>query len=193
MPWSDAKRYHEFEVLIRREQWPLNCPSCGKPTQQDRAPDGSASIFCPQCGWGRDDGSAQETGDSDKPPIWAVGAMWALAALVCFGPYVALRLGIPALLDIGPQAFDDATDRLMAILNVHYWWVMAIYVFLCGVFSPTYDPDKVGLFGGLVDNPLSWEDDFERQKRAWAFFLLPGKSVWMACILTRRLIAPPRS
>lgn len=165
----------------------MECPNCNAPVTQREAEDGSLTIFCSDCGWGTDADAGEPEPAAQRPAVRNVALLWILAIAIFVGPYIALRLGIPHMLDIGPEVFDDAAGRLIANLNVHYWWVMAAYVFLAAVFTPTYDRDKVGLFGGFVDNPFSFEDDYHRHMRALAFFLLPGKVVAAALISTWRL------
>ena len=167
----------------------MNCPSCNSELRQRQEPDGSLSIFCAACGWG----TGPELADSvERPSLLLILGLWGLSAVVILGPYFALRFGVPEFLDVGPKALDEGADSFVTLLNANYWWVIMVYVFLCGVFSPTYDSNNVGLFGGLMDNPFSFRDDWERQKRAWAFALLPGKAPWAAVRLTYRFIVPGR-
>lgn len=98
--------------------------------------------------------------------------------MIIVGPYLLLMFEIPALMHVGPAAFDDASDRILALVRHNYWWVLAVYLVISVLFTPTYDSGEVGFFGGFMDNPLSLHDDWERQNRAWFLLLLPGKTVW---------------
>lgn len=162
----------------------MECPACGRPVQQHKLPDGSIDFSCGSCGWGQGPPPPEWQDEPARPSLGRLGLYWVLAVLVVLGPYLALRIGVPMLLDTGVQAFAEASDRFVGALNVHYWWVAAAYVFLSAAFSPTYDHDKLGWFGGYIDNPFSWQDDWERQKRTWAAILLPGKVVVAAITLT---------
>jgi hypothetical protein len=167
----------------------VDCPACNKPVTQSPAPGGGVTFFCTHCGWGGIPSSVTPT-KSERPAIWKVLLLWIVAIVIVVGPYLALMFGIPELMDVGPAAFDEAADRILALVRFNYWWVLAIYLFISVVFTPTYDSDRVGFFGGFIDNPFSFEDDWERQKRAWLFMLLPGKTVWVAIVMTKRLIVP---
>ncbi len=93
-------------------------------------------------------------------------------------------------MDVGPTAFDEASERMLGLVRYNYWWIFAIYLFISVIFAPTYDSNEVGFLGGYVDNPFSLHDDWERQKRLWFFLLLPGKTVWAAVLITKQLIVP---
>lgn len=167
----------------------MDCPACNFPIREQKLPDGSVDFSCPKCGWGKG-GAAYSRHDEPARPSAGRVAIFILAALlVVFGPYLALRIGIPILFDTGSQAFAEASDRLIAALNFHYWWIMALYIMLSALISPSYDRENLGWLGGFVDNPFSWQDDWERQKRAWAFFFAPGKAVVVAGVLTWQLVA----
>lgn len=167
----------------------MDCPACGKPVAHRTEADGSLNVVCQHCGWGEGDFGEIPVASS-RPAIWKVGLLWVGAVAVIIGPYFALRFGVPYMLDVGVEGLDDAASRFISGLNIHYWWVMAAYIFLANVFNPTYDRSKLGWFGGYLDNPFSWEDDIERQKRGLAFILLPGKTVGAAVIFTWRLVFP---
>ncbi len=167
----------------------MDCPACAQPVKQHQGPDGGIAFSCPQCGWGTNaEAKVQHDSDTPRPSIGLVIGLWPLAWLIVLGPYLALRFGIPAFADTGVTAFEDASARIVGLLDIHYWWIFAIYLFLAAVFTPTYDSDKTGWFGGYIDNPFSFEDDWERQKRAWFFMLLPGKTVLAAFVMTYRFI-----
>lgn len=169
----------------------MECPNCTAPVAQAEEPDGSLNIYCPSCGWGADSsGPPEPAAPPTRPSAWLVLGLWLLSAVVVLGPYFGLRFGVPYMLDVGTNAFDEATSRFIAVLNVHYWWVIALYIFLSGVFTPNVRREDMGWFGGWVDNPFSWEDDWERQKFGFAVMFAPGKTVWAAAIMTYRLLAP---
>jgi len=167
----------------------MECPACNKPVTQSPAPDGGVNIYCRYCGWG----AIPTTVTSSAPTraaIWKVFLMWGVAAVIIVGPYLALEFGIPVLMDTGFAAFDDASDRMVMLVRYNYWWVLAVYLFISVVFTPTYDPDETGFFGGFMDNPFSLHDDWERQKRLWFFLLIPGKTVWVAVMMTKQFVLP---
>ncbi len=66
---------------------------------------------------------------------------------------------------------------------------MLIYLVLAAAVTPRYDSDNLGLFGSpLIDNPLSWTDDYNRSMRTLFFLLLPGKLVFATLKLTYRTV-----
>jgi len=115
-------------------------------------------------------------------------AFWALSIAIVVGPYFALRFGVPLLVARSPFASAFAMDRFLVALNLNYWWVMLVYIALAGIFTPKWDPDNLGLFGGYVDNPLTFEDYHNRAMRTLALFLFPGKFVWHTVEVTGRNI-----
>jgi len=166
----------------------MNCPSCNKPTTQEQAADGALSTFCSYCGWGN---GARNTFSSEPPPpekpsLVFIGLLWLVAVVVVIGPYFGLLYGIPELMNVGPEAFDDAAERMIDLVKRNYWWVMGVYLFLALMLSPEPDSRNLGFFGGLADNPFSFEDDWERQKLVFALVLMPGKAVWAAFGMTWR-------
>jgi hypothetical protein len=167
----------------------MECPVCNRPVSQSPAPDGGVNIFCRRCGWGAMPGNTARA-EPPRPPIWQVALFWALALAIVIGPYFGLIYGIPALLDVGVLSVDEGVDRIVDLVRYNYWWVFGIYLVICVVFTPTYDPDQTGFLGGVIDNPFSFHDDWERQKRTFLFLMLPGKTVWAAFVLTKQLVKP---
>lgn len=167
----------------------MECPACNKPVTQSPAPDGGVNIYCSHCGWGAMPSESARS-KPQRPPIWQVLLLWVAAIVIVVGPYLGLMYGIPELLDVGPEAFDDASGRLVTLVRYNYWWVMGAYILISVVFTPTYDRENIGFFGGFMDNPFSLQDDWERQKRTWQFLLLPGKTVWAAFVATKLFLFP---
>lgn len=165
---------------------PMECPMCNRTVTQAESPDGELRIWCSACGWGAEQGAGdvREESRADGAPLWQLALLWVLAVAVVAGPYFGLRFGLPALFDIGLSGAAAAHAKYLAALNGWYPIVMAIYLAAAGLFTPTYDPDNVGWFGGFLDNPFSLQDDWERTKRTWLFLLLPGKTFWVALKLT---------
>lgn len=163
----------------------MECPVCNRPVIQAETPEGELKIWCSACGWGADGGSSGGASQGAEPAaLWKIALLWLVAIAVIAGPYVALRFWLPGLFDIGLRGADEAYARYLAALNGWYGLVMAGYLAAAGLFTPTYDPNNVGLFGGLMDNPFSFQDDWERTKRTFLMLLLPGKVVWVAVKLT---------
>jgi len=162
----------------------MECPICNKPVEQNESPDGELRLWCPACGWGAEEASDGDPSGGAPTALWKLPLLWIGAAIVVVGPYLALRYGLPSLFDIGLRGADEAYAKYMAVLNGWYGIIMAFYLAAAGLFTPTYDPNNVGWFGGMVDNPFSFQDDFERTKRTLLFVLLPGKLFWAAVKLT---------
>lgn len=168
---------------------PMECPMCNRPVEQSESPGGELRLWCPACGWGAGEAEGVEAvlpgaGAAPPPALWKIAVLWLLAPVIIVGPYFALRYGLPELFDIGFSGADEVHARFVAALNGWYWIIMGFYLAAAGLFTPTYDPDNVGWLGGMIDNPFSFQDDFERMKRTLLFLLLPGKVVWMALKLT---------
>lgn len=133
--------------------------------------------------------------DSDNPLMGALKMLlyWALSIAVVIGPYFAILYGVPALFEealgnLGSTG-EGAVERLRLGLNTHYWWVMLVYLIAAGLITPRWDPDNLGLFGSpWIDNPFSFEDDYNRTMRNVALFLFPGKLVWFTVECTGRMI-----
>lgn len=162
----------------------MDCPMCGASATQEEQGD-ALKVYCARCGWGT--GEAVDA-VPDAPVAatawWWLLLLWVAAVAVVVGPYFALRYGLPELFDIGLPGGDEAHARYLDALNSWYAFVMATYLASAGLFTPTYDPDNVGWFGGMIDNPFSFQDDFERMKRTLLIVLLPGKVFWVALKLT---------
>lgn len=159
----------------------MDCPKCGKAVRQPR--EGQLALACDACGWGagaRDfnesEARAGETASGFRIPL---GLGWALSLVILLGPYVAARIAIARLDSAGHGAVAGAADRLLDLLNLHYGWVMFLYVAIAALITPSYDPHNLGLFGwSRIDNPLTFEDDRNRAMRNLAVLLYPGKIVW---------------
>ncbi|MBX3176312.1 MAG: hypothetical protein KF886_03040 [Candidatus Hydrogenedentes bacterium] len=170
----------------------MECPICSRSVTQAESPDGELRIWCAACGWGAGPGGAdvreERPAGGGAAPLWQVALLWAVAVAVVVGPYFALRFGLPALFDVGLRGAGAAHAKYVTALNGWYPIVMGAYLAAAGLFTPAYDRDNVGWFGGLLDNPFSLQDDWERTKRTWLFVLLPGKTVWVALKLTWRRV-----
>ncbi|MEQ1565913.1 MAG: hypothetical protein ABMA64_09775 [Myxococcota bacterium] len=49
-----------------------------------------------------------------------------------------------------------------------------LYLFLGYFVRPKPDLSNLGLFGGLIDHPFRWSDDWNRSLLFWSVVLLPG-------------------
>lgn len=109
---------------------------------------------------------------------------WVLSAVIVVGPYLALRYGVPWLiesqLDIGAGLdTEEAGYRFAMMVHRHYWWVFIVYMLIAGIVTPSYDREEMGLFGTFVDNPFSFQDDYNRTMFTLMILLAPGKVVWV--------------
>ena len=87
---------------------------------------------------------------------------WLFSIALVAGPYVALLVYFP--------------DTPFWI-HLTYWIVMVTYLLAAWTTNPEYDDTNLGWAGGLVDNPFSFEDDFNRLGLAVTLLLIPGKIV----------------
>jgi len=108
----------------------------------------------------------------------------ALSLLILVGPYLAIRFGAPFFWPPPPEAAEQF-EYILALVDLNYWWIALVYVGISALITPSYDPDKRGLFGNpFINNPLSLEDDYHRFMWKLALLLYPGKVVWFTLQFT---------
>ena len=161
------------------------CPKCDCETRAGTLPDGEVAWYCPECGWGRDRfqkkdhaGGGRHTAAQSIPAItWLkLPVSWVLSLLIIIDPYLTIIYSILWLIENQCWNFIDISrEKLIGVLNPAYWIITGIYLLLAVVLSPTYDPDNLGMFGKRwIDNPFSYEDDYNRLMQNFAILLLPG-------------------
>lgn len=142
------------------------------------------SFSCGHCGWGRDraTSSGGVVSFESEPVDWGKLVLyWIGAVIVVFGPFIALHIAIPAGLAQTPGLEQHiAMDRVYDLVNIHYWWVMALYVTIAALLNPPMNRDNMGIGGTWIDNPFSFDDDYNRTMFTLGLVLLPGKVVWIA-------------
>ncbi len=139
------------------------CPNCNAPTRAPRL--GTVRRrTCGECGWGT---GSEPLGARERPApsVPTLALMWVGAAVVIVGPYLAFIHYMPM----------EASGHFL-----HFCLGMVLYLGMSNVFSPSYDSSDVGWCGGLIDNPFSYSDDWNRFMRSIVLFLLPGKIVGAA-------------
>lgn len=167
----------------------MNCPKCGN-LCSTREGEGPAGFYCKKCGWGKE---GLSPAPSDSPLsvglFIKLGLLWALSVVIVVGPYLLFLYGIPELVTSITQGHAEMDpEKVRDALTPRYLWGMAIYLLLGVAFSPRYDPGKLGLFGNVfLDNPFSYEDDFNRTMLALSLLLAPAKIVWATLRSTWRL------
>jgi hypothetical protein len=147
------------------------CPNCNAPTRAPRL--GTVrKRSCGECGWGENtERRGSRVASAPSAPVLAL--MWIGAAVVIVGPYLAFTHYMP---------LEASTHFLQFCVG------MALYLGMSNAFSPAYDSSDVGWCGGLIDNPFSYTDDWNRFMRSVVLFLLPGKIVGAAVRGTYRTI-----
>lgn len=94
-------------------------------------------------------------------------AGWIGSIVIVAGPYVGMH-----------YAFTEVLQKeLPQWLALSYWIVMVTYLLAAATIQPDYDRTELGWFGGLVDNPFSWEDDNNRRGLFLDIALIPGRVV----------------
>jgi len=72
-------------------------------------------------------------------------------------------------------------SQVWPALSTKGWGIAAFltlcYLALAHVLRPEPDHTNMGLFGGLIDNPFSYEDDINRFLLSLQIVLLPGRFV----------------
>ncbi|MFA9479203.1 hypothetical protein ACERK3_13000 [Phycisphaerales bacterium AB-hyl4] len=165
----------------------MKCPQCNASLGRRCVVDADP-LMCQNCGWGGANHSA-DAAEDDGPSkaFWLKFAFfWVMTLVVLVGPYVGLRFG--AAYVAGPTGLADGSleARFVAGLNLHYAWVMAVYLAFCWVVTPTYDRENMGLFGrGLAYNPvLTGEHRYNRTMHKLNTLVTPGKIVLATCRAT---------
>lgn len=180
----------------------MNCPKCNRKVSQQDMPDGSIVFHCNHCGWGnerleaaRAAGSAAVASEGPSLAGSAVRLMlwWVASLAVILGPYLLLRYALPMWLDDQGTHAVQAGEKLAAMLDTHYWWMIGGYLLISFTVSPRPISDYYGLFGSpTIDNPFTWEDNYNRTMATLAILLFPGKVVWhtieQTFYLLRRLV-----
>ena len=122
-----------------------------------------------------DDGVEQ---DSLVRELLRLAWHWSLSLTILVGPYLFIRFGLPLLWEPMPRE-QESFEYFLALVDLNYWWVALVYVGVSALITPSYDPEKRGLFGSpFFDNPLSLEDDYHRFMWKLSLVLFPGKVVW---------------
>lgn len=143
----------------------MKCPRCNKSVRRFNSSATSEPVWmCTACGWTQDESTKEEHQPPPEPPSpWLLLLGWAFTIALLAGPYTVLITLRPSL---------------AAWIHVVYWIVAVMYVAMAAVETPDFDADNLGLWGTMIDNPFSIEDDINRTKLYFALILLPGKIVW---------------
>lgn len=156
----------------------MSCPQCNHPLLEPAGRDGPA--HCSNCGWARrssiaaeQGGSALQAGGGPRLLFLRLVLGWLLTLALVLGPYIALWVYLP-----------DAAFWVHLV----YWMIAFIYVASAATITPRYDPGNMGWFGGLMDNPFSFEDDLNRMGLFFAVILLPGQAIVWTLAATWRLV-----
>ena len=149
----------------------MKCPKCGAEISARNAPHGFRH-GCPVCGWTSSQRDRRHRPKKEgelavSPGQWIV--CWILAIAFVFGPYIAIWLLKP------PWATQQFFVK-------DYWLGWGVYLLVTLVLSPNPDMDNLGYFGGLVDNPYHWKDDWNRFQVGLVLLLTPGK-IFLAALL----------
>lgn len=168
----------------------MECPRCGREIEPKTLPNGKTVRHCQVCGWGQERVEAA-LGGEEKPrregrvtgkTFIKLGLMWLITLLIILGPYYLIVYGIGAGLSqtgtFQTLGLSPTPESVSEAINPKYWYVIGIYLLICLAFSPGYDPDNLGLFGSpMVDNPFTYEDDWNRMMLTFVALMLPGKFV----------------
>lgn len=96
---------------------------------------------------------------------------WVLTLGLLIGPYIAL-----------------VTYDAQAWMVYSYWLLMLTYLMAAYVIDVNPDTSNLGIGGTMINNPFSYEDDYNRAALKLALFLWPGKVVWWTLGRTWRVI-----
>jgi hypothetical protein len=155
----------------------MKCPACTRRATKTRLADGSAVFYCEACGWGKERVERAASGEAERRgasfSFARLALMTTLSLAIVFGPYLALVYGGGAVnrrFAIQPD-FEATVERTTDLLNPAYWIVMACYLMLASMISPSWDPKN------LFPLPYYWRDDWNRFNLYAAILLAPGKIV----------------
>lgn len=145
----------------------MKCPSCNAAVTAEEV-DGGVVMYCRKCGWGKDrayaarrEGMPAKAGRA-RPPLALVLLGVVFSVLLVIGPYAALLHYVPS---VAPW------------MHLTYWLAMTAYLFFSATVNPSYDTSNMGWFGGMMDNPFTWEDNANRWGLTLSIAFLPGKAV----------------
>lgn len=114
---------------------------------------------------------------------------WAIALLICLGPYAAIVHGLPWLAaEQGWAGFSRTPAELHDKITPGYWMALLAYLLVAEVTEIGVDFENLGLLGGLMDNPFTHEDDFNRWTLLIGLALIPGKFAVFTLVTTLKLM-----
>ena len=155
----------------------MECPRCKYPITYVKSSDGNEVVAqCKQCGWGKQPGGLLDDQMDARPgtlDYLKLMFAWVVGLALVIGPYVALLIYWPS----APPW-----------IHIAYWLGMAVYLMAAATTTPEVDTDNLGWAGGLIDNPFSFQDDFNRKVLFFTIALIPGKIACYAIAATYRLI-----
>jgi hypothetical protein len=172
----------------------MDCPICNHPITVVETEHAGAAPVCSNCGWGKgkltgpEATRPQRLGDVRPVEFFKLALLWVFALLIVFGPYFGiLWLRDWFASDAGGSAMISE-EALRDGLNPKYWIALAIYLGVALLIRPSVDRENLGLFGSpFLDNPFSFEDDWNRAMLWLTIMLLPGRIVWIAVGATWRM------
>ncbi len=145
----------------------MECPRCGSAIERPSLGAGASSTSCNHCGWGKNRTAPVKPGPTfgDVPPVRGLklSMLILVSAALLVGPYWALERYLGATL---PPDW-----------RLYYLGIVPVYLFLSWAITPNPDMDDLGWFGGLMDNPFSFSDGYNRFLLFLGLLLLPGKLI----------------
>ncbi len=99
---------------------------------------------------------------------------WVFSLVLVVGPWAAAMIWWPG--------------GVPGWFHVAYPMAMFIYIAAAATMTPDYDSTNLGWAGGLIDNPFSFEDDFNRFGLGLTILLIPGKVVCWTLAVTWALL-----
>ena len=152
---------------------PLRCPQCNKRLRKSDDP--GVKTYCASCGWAQREEAASDHDPTLEPSAGLFVKLligWLFSLALVLGPYVALLVYVPTV---------------EFWMHLTYWLVMFIYLAAAATTTPSYDRSNMGIAGGLIDNPLTYEDDMNRMGLFFALVLIPGKVFSWTIVATWKL------
>lgn len=176
----------------------MNCPVCNQPTLQHIGAHDQLERYCDHCGWGREQafgstetGEATEASQGLSASDWTkLVLLWVLTTVVVFGP-------LAGLIYLRKQLFGDTLLFLdvegpgwLERIELHYWWLLAVYLIVCWTLNPSPDRDRMGVhgLGSLRPMAITPEHHANQFLATLSALVAPGKIVLHTVAITWRVL-----
>lgn len=167
----------------------MECPSCNRRLVGELREDHTYDFRCASCGWGKQTLESTEIVEDIQQIKWRVWPYWGLTLIFAMAGYWLLNGYAVAAFDF---AFPDSTAREFfgeaTPLLIYGTITLPTYLAMSWMFQPTFEVDDGKWFGWPLNNPFTWDDDYNFMKMVLAIFLWPGKFMIFTVQFTRAVL-----